>query len=160
MDSTNHIIKSATYKNEPVFINKDGGVEAYIPHKIDSHRKAYAASLHLIFKHVADFHSNMIDIISEKYNIPADDIINHIHEDPRFINMVADPVITTLGYFEKEDAEKKIPSTVVVQPTEDSSMNDLTDSIATLNVASSVTDAVPPALKRKKVIRKVVSSNK
>ena len=160
MASTNHVIKSATYKNEPVFINKDGGVEPYIPHKIDNHRKAYAASLHLIFKHVADFHSNMIDIISEKYNIPAEDIINHIHEDPRFINMVADPVITTLGYFEKEDAEKKIPSSSVVNPEEDNSMEELTDSIATLNVAPEVTNSEPPALKRKKVVRKVVLPKK
>ena len=53
-------------------------------------RSAYALSLQMIFRHVADFHMTVVDIISEKYGIPVDDIMNTVTSDLRYKNMVVD----------------------------------------------------------------------
>ena len=56
-------------------------------------RDAYAESLKMILQHVADFHTTVVDIISEKYNIPVDEIMNTVTSDSRYTNMVVDPKI-------------------------------------------------------------------
>ena len=56
-------------------------------------RDAYAESLKMILQHVADFHMTVVDIISEKYNIPADEIMNTVTSDSRYTNMLVDPKI-------------------------------------------------------------------
>lgn len=57
----------------------------------DGHgRSAYALSLQMLFRHVADFHMTVVDVISEKYNIPVDDIMNAVTSDSRYKNMVVD----------------------------------------------------------------------
>ena len=58
--------------------------------EIQDGRSAYALSLQMIFRHVADFHMTVVDIISEKYNIPVDDIMNAVTSDSRYKNMVVD----------------------------------------------------------------------
>ena len=58
--------------------------------EIQDGRSAYALSLQMIFRHVADFHMTVIDVISEKYNIPVDDIMNAVTSDSRYKNMVVD----------------------------------------------------------------------
>ena len=68
----------------------------------DGHgRSAYALSLQMIFRHVADFHMTVVDVISEKYNIPVDDIMNAVTSDSRYKNMVVDKdlhrLITVVG---------------------------------------------------------------
>ena len=42
---------------------------------------AYTESLKMILCHVADFHITVVDIISEKYNIPVDEIMKTITSD-------------------------------------------------------------------------------
>jgi hypothetical protein len=59
-------------------------------------RDAYAESLKVILQHVADFHLTVVDIISEKYNIPADEIMNTVTSDSRYTNMPVDPKIHRL----------------------------------------------------------------
>lgn len=59
-------------------------------------RDAYAESLKMILQHVADFHTTVVDIISEKYNIPVDEIMNTVTSDSRYTNMVVDPKIHRL----------------------------------------------------------------
>ena len=59
-------------------------------------RDAYAESLKMILQHVADFHMTVVDIISEKYNIPVDEIINTVTSDSRYTNMLVDPKIHRL----------------------------------------------------------------
>lgn len=59
-------------------------------------RDAYAESLKMILQHVADFHMAVIDIISEKYKIPVDEIMNTVTSDSRYTNMVVDPKIHRL----------------------------------------------------------------
>jgi hypothetical protein len=48
----------------------------------------------------------MLDILSEKYSIPVEDMLNTIHEDPRFTEMVVNPVIHTMGYFDGEEKKE------------------------------------------------------
>jgi len=55
-----------------------------------SSHAAYAASLQMIFRHVADFHMTVVDIISEKYNIPVDEIISTVTSHSNYKNMVVD----------------------------------------------------------------------
>ena len=57
---------------------------------------AYADSLKMILQHVADFHLTVVDIISEKYNIPVDEIMNTVASDSRYANMLVDPKIHRL----------------------------------------------------------------
>jgi hypothetical protein len=70
-----------------------------IPVQIEVHvnaRDAYAESLKMILQHVADFHMAVVDIISEKYKIPVDEIMNTVTSDSRYTNMVVDPKIHRL----------------------------------------------------------------
>jgi hypothetical protein len=133
--------KRARYTEEPVFLNTGGGEEPYIPKNIQTARDAYAASLHLLFKHVADFHILMVDIIAEKYKLDAAEIIHVCHEDKRFQQMVVAPTIHSLGYFNEEDLGAK--RDVVADPVEQ-----LVGETAKLSLG-----AAPP---KKKVIRKKV----
>ncbi len=59
-------------------------------------RDAYAESLKIILQHVADFHLTVVDIISDKYNIPVDEIMNTVTSDSRYTNMLVDPKIHSL----------------------------------------------------------------
>ena len=59
-------------------------------------RDAYAESLKMILQHVADFHMTVVDIISEKYNIPVDEIMKTVTSDSRYANMLVDPKIHRL----------------------------------------------------------------
>lgn len=68
-----------------------------IPVEITDGSSAYAASLQMILKHVADFHITVVDIISEKYNIPVDEIMNTVTSDSRYTNMLVNPDIHTLS---------------------------------------------------------------
>jgi hypothetical protein len=97
-------IKTATMsKVEPTFVDADGTQHSYVPRSVTTARDAYAATLHLIFNHIADFHSVMITIISEKYGIPEEDIFNTVRADPRFGSMVTDPVVQSMGYFDEDE---------------------------------------------------------
>ena len=132
--------KRARYTEEPVFLNTGGGEEPYVPRDITSGRAAYAASLHLLFKHVADFHILMVDIIAEKYKLDATEIIHACHEDKRFQEMVVSPTIHSLGYFGEGDLAAKRDLDPVEQLTTDTAK-------LSLGVA-------PPP--KKKIIRKKV----
>jgi hypothetical protein len=152
MNSNLHTIQTAKFLNEPVFVNRDGTLTPYIPFRVTEHRQAYGASLHLIFNHVADFHRSMLEILSEKYNIPVNDMIDVVSKDPRFVDMVVQPVIQTMGYFDKEDGEKVIPpsSQPPVQPsTVDESMEMLSSSVATMQLEQP---------KKRKILKKVAST--
>jgi hypothetical protein len=81
-----------------------------IPVEIKDGRSAYAESLQMILKHVADFHITVVDIISEKYNIPVDEIMNTVTSDSRYTNMLVNPDIHILSLNsgqEKEQAQIK-----------------------------------------------------
>lgn len=96
--------KRARYVEEPAFVEVDGEVKPYVPVNITKAREAYAASLDVIFKHVADFHVTIIQIISEKYKIDEEDILTCIKTDKRYTGMYEDPRLNPLGYFKAADA--------------------------------------------------------
>lgn len=136
--------KRARYTEEPVFLNTGGGEEPYIPKDIQTARDAYAASLHLLFKHVADFHILMVDIIAEKYKLNAAEIIHVCHEDKRFQQMVVAPTIHSLGYFNETDLAAKRD----VEPPKPDPVEELVADTAKLSLG-----VAPP---KKKIIRKKV----
>jgi hypothetical protein len=88
---------SSSYYLEPVYIEKDGQIKPYIPIEIKNGRDAYAASLHMLLNHFAQFHIAIVDIISDKYNIPVEEIMNTIKSDDRYINMSVCPSIHELS---------------------------------------------------------------
>jgi hypothetical protein len=105
---------------EPTYILKNGHSVPYIPVTITTNREAYAASLHVLFKHVADFHICVVRVFSVKYGIPEDDILKTIQESDEFKNMYVDPVLDTdnidsLGYL----AEVPVPKEEVPVPKEE-----------------------------------------
>ena len=71
-------------------LKKNVSVSIPVDIEIPDGRSAYALSLQMIFRHVADFHMTVVDVISEKYNIPVDDIMNAVTSDSRYKNMVVD----------------------------------------------------------------------
>ena len=75
--------------------------------EIKDGRSAYAASLQMILKHVADFHITVVDIISEKYNIPVDEIMNTVTSDSRYTNMLVSPDIHTLSLNSEQKKQEK-----------------------------------------------------
>jgi len=55
---------------------------------------------------MADMHSLMFDVISEKYKIPYDDIVEALNDDPRVQKMMVEPTIHSLNYFTQEDLDR------------------------------------------------------
>ena len=100
------------------------GLKICIPVEIDikDGRSAYALSLKMIFQHVADFHMTVVDIISEKYNIPVDDIMNVVTSHSAYKNMVVDKDIhrlsTVVGAV--NESEKKKDETLLKPKTKPS----------------------------------------
>lgn len=74
-------------------------------------RDAYAESLKMILQHVADFHMTVVDIISEKYKIPVDEIMNTVTSDSRYTNMVVDPNIHRFTATLSQNQVETIPVT-------------------------------------------------
>jgi hypothetical protein len=101
-------IKKVKYTNEPVFINADGSMEPYIPSSVVTHREAYSKSIHMLFKHVADFHILLVEIISEKTGLDSVEIIKQIQNDERMKTHIDIPTVYSLGVLEKDDVEKKV----------------------------------------------------
>lgn len=101
---------------QPVYILENGQRVPYVPIEIKDHREAYAATLHVLFKHVADFHICVVKSFSKKYGIPEDDIMQTIQESEEFKNMRVDPVLhhDGLGYLSPEPVQQ--PEPAVVQP--------------------------------------------
>ena len=109
----------STAMQEPAYILKNGQSVSYIPLKVKTARDAYAASLHVLFKHVADFHICIVKTFSAKYGIPEDDILKTIQESEEFKNMQVDPVLDmgmqSLGYLD-EVPVKEVPVTTTDVP--------------------------------------------
>ena len=82
--------------------------------KIDS-RDAYTESLKMILEHVADFHIAVVDIISEKYNIPVDEIMNTVTSDSRYVNMLVNPKIHHLNSSSNQNQVETTETTTTTQ---------------------------------------------
>ena len=123
MSNHKHTVKSSTSMSEPAYILHNGQSMPYIPKEITDHRTAYAATLHVLFKHVADFHICIVKVFSKKYGIPEDEIMQTIQESDEFKNMAVDPVLDpsdALGYLRHEDAHPQTetePETITATTT-------------------------------------------
>lgn len=125
-----------------MYVEEDGTQHSYVPRAVTTARDAYAASLHLVFNHVADFHAVMIAIIAEKYGIPEEEIFETVRADPRFGSLVSAPVVQSMGYFEEDDlsiAMKKMKM----------------DESSSASVAESAAAGAPSAAESKKPLKKL-----
>jgi hypothetical protein len=161
---------------EPAYILENGTPVPYLPVEVKTARDAYAASLHVLFKHVADFHLCIVRTFSTKYGIPEDEILQTIQESDEFKNMKVDPVLdtdkfNTLGYLQstpvkeappppppvKKIKAKKVitavvePIVVVVEERHDPAP---ATSVATSVVALHESEPIKPKAIRKKVVQK------
>lgn len=82
--------------NEPVYITRDGTRIPYLPETVVTARDAYSATLHVMFRHLADFHLCVVSTISKKYGIPEDEIMNTIHESEEFKKLTPDAAVTDI----------------------------------------------------------------
>ncbi len=133
--------------SEPAYILENGKRMPYVPIEITTHREAYAATMHVIFKHVADFHICVVKTFSKKYGIPEDEIMQTIQESDEFKNMAVDPVldpIDPLGYLKPASTiqEPKPTETTQEQPPMKKIMRKKQPSVASAVVASTVEPAV------------------
>ena len=106
---------------EPVYVLENGQKIPYVPIEIKNHREAYAATLHVLFKHVADFHTCIVQTFSKKYGIPEDEIMQTIQESEEFKNMRVDPVLhhDTLGYISLPQQEPVPQQEIVPVPQQE-----------------------------------------
>ena len=102
--------KKITVINDTCLVNngstEDYKQSPYVSYRIESTNHAVAASLHIMLKHMADMHSLILEVMSEKYNIPYDDMVDALHKDARIQNMVVQPTVHALNYFSQEDLDK------------------------------------------------------
>jgi|UniRef100_A0A6C0LZI1 hypothetical protein len=94
------------------YVSPSGTNVSYVPIQIKDNRDAYEATLHALFKHVADFHLCLVRTFSQKYGIAEDDIINTIRESQEFKNMQVDPALTmhdSLGYLTEPQPKQSEP---------------------------------------------------
>ena len=69
---------------------------------------AYRASLDLIFAHVADIHTAMLNIIAAKYGHSVEEMIKTVMECPEWNNLYLHPTLKALTYFPLPMEEMKI----------------------------------------------------
>lgn len=121
-------MSSPSYVNEPVVIREtDGKVASFIPKKIKNNRKAYAASLNMIFKHVADFHITVLDIISDKFGIDVDEMLNEVHNDERFKQMPN--IFNAMGYLEEDDDNEEVE-----KKCDEEELNEVTNMVGNIKI--------------------------
>ena len=96
-------VKSVKVVQETVTL-ADGSTLTPMPVK-NSH-DALRASLLMLFKHVADVHVTVVEIIAEKFNLKVDDIHQAIQDDPRWADMLVNPLISDLTAAATEHAVK------------------------------------------------------
>ena len=65
--------------------------------------------MQILLKHVADFNHLMMRIISKKYNIKLEEMVQAIAEDPEYNKMLISPTINTLSYITQKDINSVNP---------------------------------------------------
>jgi hypothetical protein len=94
--------KSITFVQEPVVL-ADGS--DFIPMPVNNSSDLLRATLLTLFKHVADIHITVVEVIAEKFGLSVEEIHNAITEDPRWQKMLVDPVITDLTATTKQQSK-------------------------------------------------------
>lgn len=79
----------------------------YVPYKSEHIKKsntiAFKAAMEVLFAHTADVFTCIVDIIADKYDLNADDIMETVVNHPKYTSLSVHPVINSLSYFTAED---------------------------------------------------------
>ena len=78
----------------------------YKPVEIKNPGQAMQACLHLFMSHSVDFFELMLEVVSDKYEIPKEEMVAAVMADLRIKNMSVNPIIHSLGYFDDTDLQK------------------------------------------------------
>lgn len=95
---------------EPAIL-ADGATMTPLPVKTSN--DALTASLLMLFKHVADVHVTLVEIVAEKFNLKLDDVMEAIREDPRWQKALEEPLVTELTATAKAHAVPPKPKRVI-----------------------------------------------
>jgi hypothetical protein len=87
----------------------------YVPIPVNNPSSAYKASLHVLLKHFADFHHTVLKVVSDKYDIPFEEMLMTVMEDPQYQAISENPVISSLTYFSQDDVEKPVEKPVTLK---------------------------------------------
>jgi len=68
----------------------------FTPMPVTNANDALRASLLMLFKHVADVHVTVVEIVAEKFGLQVDEIHKAITDDPRWHAMLVNPLISDL----------------------------------------------------------------
>lgn len=88
---------------EQVTLTTGGTLE---PLPVTTPKDALRATLLMLFKHVADVHVTIVEILAEKYNLKVDEIHEAITTDPRWTEMLTNPLISDLTASVQEQTKK------------------------------------------------------
>jgi hypothetical protein len=102
--------KKVTLVQEPVIL-ADGSTMKPLPVKNAS--DVLRGSLLMLFKHVADIHVTVVEIVADKFGIPVEDLHKAITEDPRWAEMFVHPLITDLTETAMTNATKPKPKIIL-----------------------------------------------
>ncbi len=79
------------------------------PLQVKNSSDVLRTSLLMLFKHISDIHVTVVEVISEKFGIPIEDIHKAITEDPRWEEMFVHPLITDLTATIEENKLPAVP---------------------------------------------------
>ena len=78
---------------EPVTLIDGSG---FTPLPVKTSSDLLRASLLMLFKHVADIHVTVVEVIAEKFGLDVDEIHTALTEDPRWQTMLENPLVSDL----------------------------------------------------------------
>jgi hypothetical protein len=91
--------------NITVVNNPPANYVPYSPRNIKQHNNiAFKAAMEVLFAHTADVFSCIVDIIADKYELDANQIIETVINHPKYTSLSVHPVINSLSYFTVDDA--------------------------------------------------------
>lgn len=67
---------------------------------------AFGAAMEVLFAHVADVFTIIIDVIAEKYKLDTHEVMTTIISHPKYSNISKHPVINSLTYFTQDDVRR------------------------------------------------------
>lgn len=89
------------------------------PLPLNTPTDALRATLLMLFKHVADVHVTIVEILAEKMKLSPDEIHQAITSDPRWTAMLTNPLITDLTQTVWEKATSKPKRKLKIISTEE-----------------------------------------
>ena len=85
--------KPVTLCKEPVLL-ADGSTLK--PLEVKNHSDVFRASLLMLFKHISDIHVTVVEIVADKYGLKVEDIHKAVTEDPRWDEILSNPLVSEL----------------------------------------------------------------